>query len=311
MYYYFIINPTSGRGNGLQAVPLIKEILKKNQIKHEIVLTEYPGHAIELAKAASTKFDCIVSVGGDGTSNEVINGIMLSRKESENHATLGVIPVGRGNDFAFSMGIPAGVEDGCKCLLESHSRMIDIGIAYGDNFPDGRYFGNGVGVGFDAVVGFEAAKMKLKGFFSYIVAALKTIFIYYKAPTLEIVTDSETFQMKALMVSIMNGIRMGGGFFMAPDGNPGDKVFDLCCVNHVTKMKTFPLMAKFMKGTQGTDPAVRFVQAKKVTITAIHGSIPAHADGETVCTEGQKVVVELLPHQIEIITTKPDQGLPS
>jgi diacylglycerol kinase family enzyme len=102
----------------------------------------------------------------------------------------------------------------------------------------------------------------------------------------------------------MNGIRMGGGFFMAPQGDPCDNHFDLCCVTAVSKPKTFGLMAKFMKGSQGDDPAVRFIQGKKITIKAIKGSIPAHADGETVCTAGQKIMIELLPHQLEIITNK-------
>lgn len=303
MHFTLIVNPTSGRGNGLRSIPVIKSNLDESKIDYTIIQTEYPGHAILLAKEATKNSDYIVSVGGDGTSNEVINGLMQAKNESGETVRMGIIPVGRGNDFAYSMGIPIGIDASCRCLIKAKTRMIDIGIAYGDNFPNGRYFGNGVGVGFDAVVGFEALKMKkLKGFFSYIVAAIKTIFIFYKPPLLEVQTENETFRLTALMVSIMNGIRMGGGFFMAPMGNPSDNHFDLCCVSHVSKMRTFPLMAKFMKGEQGKDKAVRFIQATKVTIKAIVGSIPAHADGETVCTEGAKVYVELLPHQLELIT---------
>jgi YegS/Rv2252/BmrU family lipid kinase len=305
MHFTLIVNPISGRGNGLKSIGRIQTLLDGYHLDYEIVKTENPGHAIALTKQYGPKSDFIISVGGDGTSNEVINGLMELKKETGKAVSMGVIPVGRGNDFAYSMGIPADLELACEAISKCRTKTIDIGIAYGDNFPNGRYFGNGVGVGFDAVVGFEALKMKkLKGFFSYIVAALKTIFIYYKAPTLEVETDREKFQITALMVSIMNGIRMGGGFFMAPEGNPCDNIFDLCCVTHVSKMKTFPLMAKFMQGKQGGHSAVRFIQAKKVTVTAIHGSIPAHADGETVCTEGKKIYVELLPSQIELITAK-------
>lgn len=297
-----IVNPISGRGNGLISIPRIKEILDPHQIDYQIIQTEGVGHAIQLARQYAATSDAVISVGGDGTANEVINGLMQAKLVDGKTTKMGVIPTGRGNDFAYSMGIPTELTESCQCIIDNHSRMIDIGIAFGDNFPNGRYFGNGVGVGFDAVVGFEAVKMKLlKGFLSYIVAALKTIFIYYKAPMLEIHTENEEFRMSSLMVSIMNGIRMGGGFFMAPMGNPGDNQFDLCCVQQVSKLKTFPLMAKFMKGQQRGDPAVRFIRGTHITIKAIEGSIPAHADGETVCETGKQIYVELLPHQIDLI----------
>jgi diacylglycerol kinase (ATP) len=308
MHNTLIVNPISGRGNGLISIPLIKSYLDRGQLEYNIVITEYPGHAIQLAKEAAKNSQNVIAVGGDGTSNEVINGLMQTKLETGKTARMGVIPVGRGNDFAYSMGIPIPLEESCACLLSAYSHLIDIGIAYGDNFPNGRYFGNGVGVGFDAVVGFESLKMKLlKGFASYVVAALKTIFVFYHAPLLEVKTENETFQMTALMVSIMNGIRMGGGFFMAPQGNPTDNQFDLCCVKHVSKLATFPLMLKFMKGTQASDPAVRFIQGSKIAITAIQGSIPAHADGETVCENGKQVRVELLPHQLELICKSKEQ----
>lgn len=300
-----IVNPISGRGNGLTSIPLIKELLDPHQIDYQIVMTERVGHAIELARKNAATSDAVIAVGGDGTANEVINGLMQAKLLDGKTTKMGVLPTGRGNDFAYSMGIPTALNESCQCLIDQYSRMIDIGIAFGDNFPNGRYFGNGVGVGFDAVVGFEAVKMKrLKGFLSYIVAALKTIFIYYKAPLLEIRTENEEFRMSSLMISIMNGIRMGGGFFMAPQGNPSDNHFDLCCVKKVSKLQTFPLMAKFMKGSQRGDPAVSFIKGTHITIKAIEGSIPAHADGETVCEAGKQIYIELLPHQIELIIQK-------
>ena len=130
---------------------------------------------------------------------------------------LGVLCSGRGNDFAFGAGIPMDIEQGCQTLKDGHKSLIDVGYVKGGLFPEGRYFGNGVGIGFDAVVGFVAAKQKhLSGFASYIVAALKTVFLYYHAPKVRIEVDDRTYEYSALMVSIMNGRRMGGGFHMAP-----------------------------------------------------------------------------------------------
>ena len=161
MHYTILVNPISGKGNGLLSIPQIKQIFDDAKLDYLIIQTEYPGHAIELTKQAAKDSDYVISAGGDGTSNEIINGLMQVRKETGKSPIMGVIPVGRGNDFAYGMGIPVGVEESCKCIIDGKTRMTDIGIVFGDNFPDGRYFGNGVGVGFDAVVGFEAAKMKL------------------------------------------------------------------------------------------------------------------------------------------------------
>jgi diacylglycerol kinase family enzyme len=207
--------------------------------------------------------------------------------------------------------MPKGVEASCKVLAQGHRRVVDVGILHGPSYggPEypglyahGRYFGNGVGIGFDAVVGFEALKLKwLTGFPSYIVAVLKTVFLYYRAPLLRIEHDAETTTQPCLMVSTMNGRRFGGGFMMAPQGEPDDGWFDCCIVRQVSRARVFTLIPHFMKGTQATQPEVKMVQARRIMITAEQGVIPAHIDGETVCTAGHQLTLELLPRQIEVI----------
>lgn len=301
MKYLLIANPISGRGNGEKSIPEIKAYFDKAGLDYLLVRTEYPGHAFELVKSAG-EFDVIISAGGDGTANEILNGILEHQSTNAHQPAMAVIPVGRGNDFAYSMGIPASVQDACLCIVQDERRRVDVGRVYGENFPNGRFFGNGVGVGFDAVVGFEALKLKfLTGFASYIVAALKTIFLYYKAPRLHLVTPQGEYSGHYLMVSIMNGIRMGGGFYMTPMGNPTDGNFDLCVVNQVPRSGLLPLMGKFTKGTQKGDPAVTFLKTSSIEITALEGGIPAHADGETVCEKGQSVRIELIPQALEMI----------
>lgn len=300
--HLLIVNPISGRGSGLKHKDLLNEFFNKNHLDFDLVVTERPGHAIEIAKkAVLDRYDIVVAVGGDGTCNEVLNGLMSEMKDGGHKPKMGVIPVGRGNDFAYSMGIPVDFDLACKQYVEPKFRSIDIGQVVGGFFPEGRYFGNGVGIGFDAVVGFEALKLKfLTGFPSYIVAALKTIFLYFKAPKLRVELDGETIIDKFLMVSIMNGIRMGGGFYMAPNGDPTDKKFTLCIVNELGKFATFPLIMKFMKGTQEGDPKVRMVNSSSVKVTAVEGKIPAHADGETVCYDGSSIDIHLIPGAIEL-----------
>ncbi len=298
-----IVNPVAGRGTGESTLPLISQAVQEAGLDCEIVRTERPWHAAELAEeGAASGFDVVAFAGGDGTLNEVINGLMAAKLKGRGEAALAALPVGRGNDFAFSMGAAVTWQDGIQALVQNKRKRIDIGHVRGGLYPAGRFFGNGVGIGFDAVVGFEALKLKrLSGFPSYIVAALRTIFLYFHAPTIEIKLDDETITQSCLMVSIMNGIRMGGGFFMAPESKSDDGLFDLCIVEDVSIPRTFGLIAKFMKGTQGVDRAVRFARSRTITTTAVAGSLPVHADGETICEEGDQLTLELLPAQLDLL----------
>lgn len=300
--HMIILNPIAGKGGAAALIPEIEEGFRSRKMEYDMVVTEEPGHAIALAKdAAQKKYDVIISAGGDGTSNEILNGLMQAKKLGAKNITMAVIPIGRGNDFAFSMGVPTDLTASIDAIQKAEKHPLDIGIVFGDNFPDGRYFGNGVGIGFDAVVGFVAAKSKLTGFMSYLVAAMKTIFIFFKAPTVQLDLDDKTITQSFLMVSIMNGKRMGGTFMMAPESKHNDGVFDLCLANQVSRLQIFGLITKFMKGTQGSHKAIKYEHSRKIVATAVNGTIPCHADGETVCEEGKQVRIELLPSQIDLI----------
>lgn len=301
--YRIIVNPISGRGAGLAAVPAIKQHLDNQGYDYDICLTERPWHAVELAQASvAGGYTVIVGVGGDGTANEIINGLLLSQQAGLGTAAMGMLAVGRGNDFAFSMHIPAGVEAGCQTLTQNHREQIDIGWVTGGDYPQGRYFGNGIGIGFDAVVGFEALKITwLTGFPSYLVATLKTLFLYFRAPLVRVVYDQNSITLPALMISIMNGRRMGGGFMMAPDSSNGDGLLDLCIARQVSRGRIITLIPHFLKGTQATQEPIIIARAKRVEVTAIEGVLPAHADGETVCTQGKQLTIELLSSRLDLI----------
>jgi len=301
--YKFIVNPVSGRGAGEKAIPLLEQSLQALNFDYDLVVTQCPWHACELAlQAAEAGSDAVIAVGGDGTANEVINGLMQARLKGIKTPALGVLCVGRGNDFAFGMGIPATVVEGIQVLKDDFRKMIDVGLVEGGLYPQGRYFGNGVGIGFDAVVGFEALKLApLSGFPSYIVAALKTIFLYFNAPLVKIQLDNETLEQPALMVSVMNGRRMGGGFMMAPESQTGDGKLDVCIVGQVSRAGISVLIPRFMQGTQQGHPAVRFARTGTISVSAIEGKLPAHSDGETLCTEGEYLSMKIIPQALEII----------
>lgn len=301
--YKIIVNPTSGRGNGARIIPQLEQCLRAHGVDYELVQTERPLHAIELAQqAAQDGFGVVVGVGGDGTANEVVNGLMQAKLAGVDQTAMGVLAAGRGNDFAYGVGMPDDLAAGCQILAQGRRRRIDVGRVTGGLFPNGRFFGNSVGIGFDAVVGFEAVKMtRLSGFPSYLVAALKTIFLYYQAPQVEIVYDSQVMTMPALMVSIMNGQRQGGAFFMSPQARNDDGLLDLCIAEGVSRRRIFTLIPHFFKGSQFSQPEIKFGQTDKLVVTAVSGVLPAHADGETLCTDGNQLTIELLPQQLDVI----------
>jgi YegS/Rv2252/BmrU family lipid kinase len=301
--YRLIVNPVAGRGTGERAVPEVQGYLDQLDLDYDIVRTEAPWHGAELARQAVVDgCEIVVSMGGDGVANEVLNGLVGANRAGLGSCAMGVLCAGRGNDFAYGVGIPQPLADGCQVLAEGHRRTIDIGSVEGGNKPGARFFGNGVGVGFDAVVGFEAVKMKrLSGFPSYIVAVIKTVFLYYHAPLVEVSCDGESSSGRLLLVSVMNGQRMGGGFYMAPDGQPDDGLFDLCVGTEVSRAGIFRLIPHFLRGTQDTQDPISTRRARKVVVTAIDGTLPAHADGETLCEGGQRLAMELLPSQLEMV----------
>lgn len=300
-----IVNPTSGRGMGEQSYPLIDAELEKNGLDYEMVRTDFQGHAVELAQeAADDGFDVVVAAGGDGTLNEVVNGLMSVGSDRDERPALSVIPIGRGNDFCFGVDIPVDIAAVCQLLAGGECRWIDVGLVKGGDYPEGRYFGNGVGIGFDAVVGFEALKLKrLSGFPSYIVAALKTILLYYQAPEVKIEMNGNSHTQPALMVSIMNGRRLGGGFMMAPEGRMDDGVFDLVIAGQVSRPGILALLPRFMMGTQAGHPAVTIDSMDRIIVTAMEGVLPAHADGETLSTAGQELEISILPLALRVIGT--------
>lgn len=304
MKYLIIVNPTSGRGFAGKSIPKIEALLKSHNLEYDLVHTERPWHAAELTeKAAREKVDVVVVASGDGTANEAINGLMKAREAGFNHTAIGLLPVGTGNDFAYGMGVRGTLEENVALVAGNTRRWMDIGRVSGGDYPQGRYFGNGVGVGFDAYVGFVAADIRwTRGLLAYLIAALETIFVYFQAPTVRIEYEGQSIEQAALMVSIMNGQRMGGGFFMAPDGLPYDNTFDLCIAGAPGKFRILQLLPTFMNGTQATQPEIKTGRAGKVTVTALKGTLPAHCDGETLCKEGQSLSIEIVHHALEFIT---------
>ena len=305
MKYLIIVNPISGRGYAEESIPAIENSLKAHGLDFELVRTERPWQAADIAeKAARDGYDIVVTASGDGTANEALNGLMRARADGYKSTAMGILPVGTGNDFAYGMGNNDDLDEACVTLVKNKRKTVDIGLVKGGDYPEGRYFGNGVGIGFDAAVGFEAEKVTwTRGLLAYLVAAMQTVFLYYKSPTVDITYNDKTITQPSLMISIMNGQRMGGGFYMAPESSPSDGELDLCIASEASKLRIFQLINFFLKGTQASEPEITTGRTKHISVKAIKGTLPAHCDGETLCYEGTELDIELIPQTLEFVTT--------
>ena len=304
MKYYLIVNPTSGRGLGEKSILHIESSLRESGLDFTLVRTDRVWHARELAEVAAREgYDVIVCASGDGTINEAINGIMKARKDGFTKSAFSVLAIGTGNDFAGGTGIPTNLNDGLKALVANKRKKNGLGLVKGGDYPEGRYFGNGIGEGFDAAVGNEAIKVRwTRGLPAYLIGVVKTVFLYYNPAQVEILLDdSETIKQVSLMISVMNGRRMGGGFQMAPESMPDDGLFDLCIAETASKARILGLIPHFIRGTQASQPEVKMRRASKVSIKSLDKTFPAHADGEFICLSGSALTLELLPCELEIV----------
>ena len=298
-----IYNPAAGQGRAGERLAEVEGLLERHGVSYSLELTGYPGHAIDLAREAALRdgTDTIVAAGGDGTANEVLNGLMQAQGTGASIPAMGVLCVGRGNDFAFGAGIPTDLEDGVRALADGVASPIDVGYLRGGRFPDGRYFGNGIGIGFDTIVGFEAAKMtRIKGFAAYVFGALKALAFYYRAPTLTLTTDGGEETRPCIQVSVMNGRRMGGAFLMAPKATMTDGLFDLCIAGTPSRPAMLGLIVKYLKGTQEGHPHIVTGRTRRFRVVSAGEPIAIHADGETVSTDGTELDVECVASAITV-----------
>ncbi|QEN09793.1 YegS/Rv2252/BmrU family lipid kinase [Oceanispirochaeta crateris] len=304
-HYHLILNPAAGKGRALNKLSTLADFFKEKGVTYTVHKTEKPGHAAQLAASLAEKEhhqECaIVAAGGDGTCNEVVNGLMTFKNIGNDSPlpAFGVLPIGRGNDFAFGAGIPLNLKDSLENLIQDKTILLDIGWVRGGEASEGRYFANGVGLGFDAIVNAEAAKVKW--FQGYIYAALKTIITYPEAPEVDLFYDDQMIQSQAALISFMNGKRLGGAFLMAPKGNMTDGLLDLHTTQQNTRRIMISALADYYKGTQDIREDTFTSLGRKFRVVARKGALVIHADGETLSTEAKDVDVHCLPGALELI----------
>jgi YegS/Rv2252/BmrU family lipid kinase len=299
-----ILNPHAGRGYAAAMSSVIRRNFEQLGVDFELVHTRYAGDAIALAQqAAEEGFERVVSVGGDGTTHEVINGLLAAANGSAGIA-LGCIPAGSGNDFAVMNGVPTQIDQACRLIAEGASRPIDLGKLTVDGALT-RYFDNAVGIGFDGLVTMEARRHKrLRGMALYLPVVLKTIFLTMRPPRVSITIDDHTFDLTVLMVVICNGPREGGGFLLAPQARFDDGLFDVLVAETLSKMGMLALVPRFLKGTHLSHERISLYQGKRVVVTS-DDPLYFHVDGEMLADEAHRIEIEMIPNCVRMIAGPP------
>jgi diacylglycerol kinase family enzyme len=255
-----------------------------------------PGHAEELAyDGARAGYAAVVAAGGDGTVHEVANGILRS---GASQADFGVIPLGSGNDYAASLGVPVDVDRGCAALLVGRGRRVDVGRV-ADGRGHRRFFVNTLGLGLSGAVACEARAIHgLRGLPLYGLAALKAIWRRFCAPLTVLTIDGARQEVPTLYFSIALGQREGGGFVIAPEASLDDGWFDYLHAGRMTRLKAVSYLPRLALGwLPDNDPLIRRGRCQKVVFVSERPT-PVHLDGELFARlddDVRELHIEILP----------------
>lgn len=300
-----ILNPYANRWQAQAKASTMMAALKTAGITAELAITDGPQHGIHLARqtteaAASAGYAAIIAAGGDGTINEVINGVLQATPEGEPTLPFGIMPIGTANDFAKMQGLSLDLVLAAQTIAAGHTRQIDAGAINGSWGADTRYFINNSAVAMEPMITIENIRMKrLSGEARYMVALVKGIF-KLKAWQMQISWDGGGFNGPAYLLSVCNGPRTGG-FQMAPGAQVDDGLFDIVFAPEVPKTRVLAILLKLLKGEHIHHPAVTFTRTTQINLTSSPGT-PIHADGELFTEAATAVSYQILPHRVTLLT---------
>jgi diacylglycerol kinase (ATP) len=270
-----IVNPTAGGGRAARLLPWLRERLA-SRTDAGLLVTGRAGDAERAAAdAAADGRDRIVAVGGDGTVQEVVNGVT----EADSGSVLGIVPVGAGNDLARSLGLPRDPAAAWTIAVGRGERPIDLMLAIGG---DGRrrWFGSAGGIGFDAQVAAAMATRAgwQRGKAGYLLTTLAEL-QRFENRRVELTVDGATSTLQVLFVAIANGEYYGGGMRIAPGAAVDDGMLDLCIVGDVSRMTALRQLANLYRGTHVHHPKVELRRGRAVEISGEPSTL-VHLDGE-------------------------------
>ena len=273
--FHIIVNPQGGKGKSLKALGKVEEILKSKSIEYKVHRTERAGHATDIARELShTPDSTILMLGGDGSYNEILNGI-----DNFENVTLGFVPCGTGNDFVSASGHPKKVEDAMKLILSGKTKYIDF-----IQLDDRRCL-NILGAGMDVDVLLKYASMKpFHGKVKYYASLISTL-IHTRWHKLRItIDDGEPMERSTFMIGIGNGRSIGGGMPICPNGVVDDGKLDIVIVNEMKKGLIPVRLPSFLSGKHVKKHFTEEYEGKKVKIEILDDS-KFEADGEVFSTD--------------------------
>jgi len=285
-----ILNPAANRGRMDAFRAIVRP--RAEAAGAEYTETRQPGEARDRAREAAEAGRDIVIVGGDGSINEVVNGLLASTRQ----VSLGIVPAGSGNDFACNtLKLPRDIAKAMEIALGGTPTAVDAGRA------NDRFFANSFSVGLDADVAVAAEGMKrypfMTGVALYYASSLQRLFFgYRRCPWLTITLDGQPLAggepVRHVILAITNGPTYGGGFRVNPTAEHTDGQLDICAVRFMPRLRAINLLPKLQQGQHAGEPEVTFYRAQTVHIACPQG-VNAQMDGETLrATEYQ---VRILP----------------
>lgn len=306
-----IVNPNSGKRRGEKDWVTIHGLLKAHNFIFKNVFTEYQGHATEITiEMLKAGYKNIMVVGGDGTLNEVINGVLGQKETPSNDVKIGIIPIGTGNDWGRMYNIPADYKKAIQIIKEGKSFIQDAGlVSYLKNEKKySRYFINIAGMGYDALVAKKTNLMKEKGGggpLAYLINLLLGLIQYKHTYLLIDIDNKNVFQGEVFSLSIGICKFNGGGMMQLPFAVPNNGLFDITLIKKASKFKVITNIKNLFDGSFINMPEVKTFTGKKISIQ----SKPANTayletDGESL--GHSPFMFTILPKSIQIISGNPD-----
>jgi YegS/Rv2252/BmrU family lipid kinase len=282
----FIANPTAGRGRTRATVERYARAVRGDV---RLLWTQGPGHARELARGAGRDSEAVCVFGGDGTVSEVVNGLM------PRPIPMAVVPTGSGNDFASLIDCPRSPEE--------LSRVIEQGVGLRLDVVDchGRYCANSIGIGFEAVVTYYSLSIRhLRGLPLYLLAVVKAL-AAYESNRYTITIDDARVEGDFLLVSIGNGVRAGGGFYLNPGAYPDDGRLDVCTAERMPRARMLALLPSTIKGKHVGKRGVAVHTGSRIRISAAR-PFPIHIDGEYLGRREEPLDVSIVPRVLPVLS---------
>ena len=304
-----ILNPYAGRWLGLAKKESIEMALREAGVDFELELTEQAGHATELAtRAVEQGYSPIIAAGGDGSINEVINGMVLCAKEQGGISlpSLGVIPLGTANDLVVNLGLPREIPSAARVSAAGKSRTIDLGkVTFGkEKFC--RFFSNNSAIGMEPTVTLiqEQELIRMRGIARYLVATLMAI---SRNPhwNLSLEWEGGEYQGPATLVTVGNNPLTGGLFYMTPHADPNDGLLTFVFGYLPTRLRILSVLPKTMKPGKGSYVEHPAIHEFHTPWLKIHTDTPTplHTDGVIQSKAVTDLEYHILPHQLSILVS--------